>query len=650
MARKDLPQAPPPVDFAEVAQQLSRRRALQAGLGASTLAFLGCTDEQPDKEPIKAAAGFTSVPISKADTVVVPPEYTYQVVNAWGDPIMPGAPEFKQDASQTSAEQAMQAGMHHDGMEFFPLPKGSQSSEHGLLAINFEYTDDALLTPDGMNTWTAEKVQKSKNAHGLGVIELKFEGGAWKTVKDSPMGRRITADTPMAIRGPAAGHPLMRTEADPEGRTVKGTYNNCSCGRTPWGTYLSCEENVGPYFVRNVTEFSSLHDRYGILQENRGWGFRWHEFDPRVDASLHPNECNRFGWVLELDPHDPTAAPVKRTALGRLAHEGATVVVAPDNRVVIYMGDDDFRGKFEHLYKFVSSKPHVVGGGPKENDAILDEGTLYAAKFEADGTGRWLELTPGSNGLTPEAGFPTQAEVLINTRGAADKAGATYLDRPEWIARHPTTGEMYVSCTNNTGRGTLAPLQQPGSLGADAANPRAPNVMGHILRWREKDANPTATTFAWDVFLLAGDPMAEDPNNRGNVADGVAFSEPDGLAFDDRGMLWILTDAAAANMVRAEWKGIGNNQMLVADPVTKKVRRFLTAPVGAEVTGFQFTPDRKTLFINIQHPGEAPVPHPGRNQPEKPKANSSWPDGEKGGRPRSATIAIRRKDGGPVGT
>jgi secreted PhoX family phosphatase len=571
------------------------------------------------------------------------------VVNSWGDPIMAGAPDFKPDASQSADDQAMQSGMHHDGMEFFPLPKGSQASDHGLLAVNFEYTDDNLLTPDGMNVWTADKVKKSQSAHGIGVVEIKVDGGVWKTVKDSALGRRITAQTPITLRGPAAGHDLLKTAADPEGRTVLGTYQNCACGRTPWGTYLSCEENFGAYFVRNASEFSPLHDRYGVAYENSSWGFRWHEFDLRFDAVMNPNECNRFGWVVEIDPFDPTSKPVKRTALGRLAHEGATVRLAADGRVVVYMGDDDFRSKYEHIYKYVSRRAYVPGSSVKDNDDILDDGTLYAARFDADGTGHWLALAPGMNGLGgPD--FPGLPEILINTRGAADKAGATYMDRPEWIAVHPSTHEVYCSLTNNTSRGALPPSQQPYPLGADGPNPRAPNLMGHLIRWREQDGDAAATTFAWDVFLLAGEPQAMDPLNRGNVPNGVAFAEPDGLGFDPSGRLWILTDSSALNMARADWANIGNNQLLVADPVSKQVRRFLTGPVGCEITGFQVTPDQRTLFVNIQHPGEAPRPHPGRNDADKPKQFSSWPEGDAGGRPRSATIAIRRKDGGQIGT
>jgi secreted PhoX family phosphatase len=633
-----------------LAARVSRRTVLKGSLGlAATSLFGGC---QSLREAFKIETGpllgFTPVPISKADTLVVPPEYTWQVVNAWGDPIMPAAPDFKPDASQSAAEQAMQSGMFHDGMHYFPLPKGSNSSSHGLIAINYEYTDDNLLTSEGMTNWSAEKVQKSKNAHGLGVYEVRFDGKAWKTVKDSQYGRRITADTPFTVKGPAAGHSWMQTAADPEGKTVKGTFQNCANGYTPWGTYLSCEENFTAYFVNDSGKIPRTQDRYGIPTTKNSWGFRWQEFDERFDAVKHPNECNRFGWIVEFDPYDWKSVPVKHTAMGRMAHEGAMLSLAPDGRVVYYMGDDDYRSKFEHIYKFVSAKPYVKDGGYQANSSMLDEGTLYAAKFNADGSGEWIELTHGKNGLTADNGFNSQAEVVIDARTAGDVAGATYMDRPEWIAVHPKTKEVYVTLSNNTSRGKGSPLHQKDPVGADAANPRAPNLMGHIVRWREANGDPTSTRFEWDVFLLAGDPAHSDPLKRGNTT--LAFGQPDGLYCDRRGVLWIQTDSSAQNMATKDWDNIGNNQMLAADPQTGEVRRFLTGPVGCEITATQFTPDLRTMFVNIQHPGEAPQPHPGRNDPKNPKAISSWPDGEKGGRPRSATIAIRRVDGGIVGT
>jgi hypothetical protein len=391
-----------------------------------------------------------------------------------------------------------------------------------------------------------------------------------------------------------------------------------------------------------------LQDRYGVPTTEKSWGFRWHEFDERFDAAKHPNEPNRFGWVVEFDPYDPESEPVKHTAMGRMAHEGAMLSEAADGRVVYYMGDDDFRSKFEHLYKFVSAQPYVRDGGYEANRHILDEGTLYAARFDGDGTGEWIELTHGKNGLTAENGFDSQAEVVIDARTAGDVAGATYMDRPEWIAVHPATREVYVTLSNNTSRGKGAPLHQSEPLGADAANPRAPNLMGHIVRWREAGGDPAATRFEWDVFLQAGDPNHDDPLKRAST--DLAWAQPDGLYCDQRGVLWIQTDSSAANMVQPDWENIGNNQMLAADPGTGELRRFLTGPIGCEVTAIQMTPDMRTMFANIQHPGEAPLPHPGRNDPYKPTAISSWPDGEAGGRPRSATIAIRRRDGGVIGT
>lgn len=628
----------------------TRRGVLKGSLGLAAATFFGGCASLRETASSGPLIGFTPIPVSKADSVVVPPEYTWHVVNAWGDPIMPGAPDFKPDASQSAAEQAMQSGMFHDGMHFFPLPRGSASSTHGLIGINYEYTDDNLLSTDGMTSWTAEKVQKSKNAHGLGVYETRWDGTRWATVRDSKYGRRITADTPFLIKGPAAGHPWMRTAQDPTGTMVRGTFQNCANGYTPWGTYLSCEENFTAYFVNDSGSIPRLQDRYGIPTTKNSWGFRWHEFDERFDAVRHPNEANRFGWVVEFDPFDPASQPVKHTAMGRMAHEGAALSVAPDGRVVYYMGDDDYRSRFEHIFKFVSAKPWVKGGGYAANRDILDEGTLYAAKFDADGTGHWIELTHGKNGLTAERGFASQAEVVIDARTAGDVAGATYMDRPEWIAVHPLTKEVYVTLSNNTSRGKGRPLHQNYELGADAANPRAPNLMGHIVRWREAKGDPTSLRFEWDVFLQAGDPAHADPIKRGNVKDGVAFAQPDGCYIDPRGVVWIQTDSSAQNMAHADWANIGNNQMLAADPATGEVRRFLTGPVGCEITAVQFTPDLRTMFVNIQHPGEAPQPHPGRNDPKRPKAISSWPDGESGGRPRSATIAIRRKDGGIVGT
>ena len=587
--------------------------------------------------------GFTGVPVSSADTLVVPPEYDAQVLYRWGDATgMAGsaAPAFSADASNSWQEQLLQSGMHHDGMEYFPLDKNPR---HGLLAINHEYTDDGLLHSDGMKTWSADKVRKSQAAHGVSVIEVVERAGVWRVMPNSRYARRITGNTPMLFSGPAAGHALLKTSADPAGLRPLGTLNNCAAGQTPWGTFLTCEENWNGYFSAQDKP-NPDEARYGLRA--KGFGYRWHEFDERFDAAKHPNEPHRFGWVVEIDPQDPTQTPIKRTALGRIKHEGATTTLSRDGRAVVYMGDDE---RFEYIYKFVS-RDKVKPGGYRANQEILDHGTLYVARFDAQGYGRWLPLVHGEDGLNAAAGFASQAEVLIKCRQAADAVGATRMDRPEWVAVHPNTGEVFVTLTNNSSRG------KDGRM-ADAANPRNDNIMGHIIRWREGkglqdsavsrlDGDASATEFRWMHFALAGDPNAGKAEYRGTIK-GDMYGSPDGLQFDAGGLLWIQTDISTSAMHKGAYQSMGNNMMLCADPVTGETKRFLTGPAGSEITGITFTPDRRAVFINIQHPGETASE---RSDPAQPKAVSHWPDGPTGGRPRSATVVIRRKDGGVVGT
>jgi secreted PhoX family phosphatase len=499
--------------------------------------------------------------------------------------------------------------------------------------VNHEYTDDGLLHVGGMEPWTAEKVRKSQAAHGVSVIEVQRVGGQWAVVRPSSYARRLTGFSPVRLSGPAAGHPWLQTGADPSGHTVLGTLNNCANGYTPWGTYLTCEENFNGYFVNRSGNVPPLQKRYGIT--DKGFGYRWHEHDLRFDADRHPNEPNRFGWVVEIDPYDPASQPVKHTALGRFKHEGAALAVAPDRRVVFYMGDDE---RFEYIYKFVTRDAYNPTDR-KANMGLFEHGTLSVARFNPDGTGQWQELTWGKNGLDAGSGFNSQAEVLVNTRRSADLVGATKMDRPEWIAVHPTGREVYCSLTNNSQRG------RPNLAGSDAANPRANNVFGHIIRWREKHGDPTAAQFEWDVFLLCGDPAHADPNKRGNIK-GDIFGSPDGLWFDQRGVLWIQTDVSTSALNKGDYVNMGNNQMLAADPATREVRRFLTGPKGCEITGIVATPDGRSMFINIQHPGE---PASERSNPAAPKAISAWPDGPSGGRPRAATIVIWKLDGGVIG-
>lgn len=589
--------------------------------------------------------GFTSVPVSTFDNLVVPSEYQAQVLYRWGDAIgsAAGMPAFKSDGSNTWQEQELQAGMHHDGMEFFPLPKAAGQSQRGLLAVNHEYTDDGLLHADGMKTWNADKVRKSQAATGVSVVEIAQKGTVWKVLPNSRYARRITSNTPMQFSGPAAGHALLKTAADATGNRSLGTANNCAAGQTPWGTYLTCEENWNGYFSAQEKP-NKDEKRYGLV--NKGWGYRWHEHDERFDAAKHPNEPHRFGWVVEIDPYDATQTPVKRTALGRFKHEGATTTLSKDGQAVVYMGDDE---RFEYIYKFVS-RDKVKAGGYKANKDILDHGTLYVARFDALGFGRWQALKHGENGLTAANGFADQAEVLIKCRQAADVLGATKMDRPEWIAVHPQTGEVFVTLTNNSQRG------QPGRADnemVNQANPRSENIMGHIIRWREGNASTSAsagdaaaTEFRWMNFALAGDPQAAKVENRGNIK-GDMYGSPDGLKIDAGGLLWIQTDISTSVMNKGVHQSIGNNMMLCADPATGQTKRFLAGPSGCEITGISFTPDRRAVFVNIQHPGETASE---RSDSDKPQAISTWPDGPGGGRPRSATVVIRRIDGGIVGT
>ena len=620
-----------------------RRTVVQGSVVASLASLFGlsaCATGQPaSAQPL---LGFKSISTSTADTIRVPEGYTARVFAAWGEPIgAAGAmPAFKEDATNTAADQALQIGMHHDGMHFYPLGAAS-NSQRGLLVMNHEYVDDGLLHAGGMAEWTAEKVKKSQAAHGVSVIEVAQNNGAWAVVRPSSLARRFTAQTPFALSGPAAGHALMKTTADPQGRTVLGTLNNCASGKTPWGTYLSGEENFRFYFA-NAGAHSAHEQRWGMTKTAF---FRWPEHDARFDAAKNPNEFNRFGWVVEIDPNDAQSTPVKRTALGRAAHEGAWVAITADQRAVVYSGED---ARFEYIYKFVSSKPMVSEAAakaqglthPQANKTLLDEGTLYVARFDANGTGAWLPLTHGQGKLTAANGFADQGEVLIKTRQASDLLGATKMDRPEWLAIHPQTGEVYCTLTNNSTRGVGA------NPAADAANPRTNNTKGQIIRWTERNAagvqDHAATTMSWNHLVLAGDPANARADAKGNIK-GDIFACPDGLSFDARGVLWVQTDMHASEMNKNEMVGFGNNQMLACDPATGQMRRFLTGPTNAEITGLALTPDGTTMFINVQHPGENAAD---RSDPAKINAFSKWPYG---GRPRSATVVITRDDGGVIG-
>ncbi|WP_255991446.1 PhoX family protein [Chitinolyticbacter albus] len=675
--------------FNEVVDRVvSRRNMLKGGLGLSAAMFLGGAlaacggggdDGGTSPTPVptgtptpvpmpapRASLGFAAVAAGSGSNIVVPTGYKYQVLAPWGSPLFNNSPAWKGDGSETAADQLLQVGDNHDGMHFFPFTDaaGKEKSDEGLLVMNHEYINgEYFYKPEAgqtyPNTWTQDKVRKAQNAHGVSVIHIKRESGVWQVQVGSSYNRRITANTPMQLTGPAAGHALVQTSGDPSGTVALGTINNCGNGWTLWGTYLTCEENFNNYFgtTAGADTRSDLMKRYGLTA--RGTSYRWEEFDNRFDYVKEPNESNRFGWIVEIDPWDVNAIPKKRTALGRIKHENCAMTLSTDGHVVVYMGDDQAD---DYVYKFVSSGVYNASN-PQANRDLLESGKLYAAKFKAGaaandmmGDGEWVLLDKTANPtLAADVRFADQAEVLIKTRWAADAVGATKMDRPEWVTVHPGTGEAYLTLTNNSGRTVT-----------DEANPRAQNRYGQIIRWRESGSDAAALTFEWDLFVLAGNPNAYP--DRSNLKSGSAnvtttntFNSPDGLAFAPNGLLWIETDGSNANT--GDYAGQGNNQLLVADPVTKEIRRFLVGPDGCEITGITFTPDVKTVFINVQHPGEISGPHAptvpvGQTMQDLINADatvfSHWPQGEPGitgnvGRPRSATVVIWKEDGGELG-
>lgn len=626
-----------------VVSAVSRRGFLRSGTGLTAAMFLGlggglagCATSGGNSG--KPLMGFKAIPISTADTVQVAPGYSANVLAPWGTPLVDGASAFKGDGSEDAAAQALQVGDNHDGIHFFPI---DGKNHEGLLVMNHEYCTVDEKTgiytwlfgskgADAQKKWNKDHVHKSMNAHGVSVIHIqKNAKGLWDIVKGSVYNRRITAFSAMEMTGPAAGDALLQTKGDASGRRAQGTFNNCGNGFTPWGTYLACEENFNNYFGNSAGEDrrNAAQKRYGISA--KASLFQWEKHEARFDYVKEPNESNRFGWIVEIDPFNPGSIPQKRTALGRFKHENAAFALTKDGRPVVYMGDDQAN---DYIYKFVSKHKYVPGG---KTSHLLNEGDLYVARFDAGkatgdfaGTGEWLLLDKQRNGkLHTDAQFANQAAVLVHARMAGDVVGATKMDRPEWVSVHPKTGEVYVTLTNNTSRTV-----------ADEANPRPKNVYGQIVRWREAGGDAAATQFEWDIFVLAGNPMVH--TDRKNLMSGSAnitadntFNSPDGLAFDAEGRLWIQTDGKYSN--KGDYAGQGNNQMLCADPVTQEIRRFFVGPKECEVTGITFTPDYKTMFVNIQHPGE--------------DGDSHWPAGGNS-IPRSATVVITKDDGGVIGS
>jgi hypothetical protein len=624
--------------FEEVLKRRMARRTLLKGAAASVpFVILGL--EPKERAQAAAADGLTfqAITLDDSDSVTVPSGYVAENLIRWGDPIVAGAPAFD-PGNLTPEAQAVQFGYNCDFLGWFELPFAQ-----GIVTVNHEYTNEELMFAnyDGDNP-TEDQVNIAILAHGASIVHVRQvttgqNSFRWVVVPGSSLNRRITGETEMEITGPLAGHPLMRTSEDASGTKVRGMFNNCGGGMTPWGTLLTAEENFDQYFANNA---GVLND--GVRQYNSRLGVsngaserQWELYHSRFDLSQEPNEMNRFGYLVEIDPYDPTFVPKKHTALGRFKHEAASIVPTPSGRVAVYSGDD---ARFEYVYKFVSEEVY----NPKDrksNFDLLDSGTLYAAKFNEDGTGEWLPLVFGDNGLTPANGFADQGDVLLRARFAADELGATPMDRPEDIEWNPANDKVYVALTNNSQRGTEGngPLGQNGPLprvGADAMNPRDVNRWGHIIEIIPADGDHAADTFSWEMFIVCGDPA--DPEQATYFAgfDSSQVSPigcPDNVAFDGRGNLWIATDGLPSVLP--------GNDGIFAVPTAGSdrgyLRQFLSGVKGCEIAALIMNRQNNTLFVAVQHPGEGGT----REEPI-----SNYPDG---GAPNRPTVVAVTKINGP---
>ena len=601
-------------DFDRVVEAAISRRGLLGGVlafGSGAMAFgLGTMGSAGSARGQAATFPFQPIDIATDFDIHLPEGYGWKPLVRWGQALFSEAEgAWSPESGVPVAMSDKVFGENTDGMELFVID-GKE-----VIAVNSEYVNPKINLPAASEgvPQTADEVTLLKNMQGVTVMEVADSGNGYEVVVDSPFDRRITHETPMTMDGAAAGADLVRTKADPEGMSPKGTTNNCGAGKTLWGTYLTCEENFNGLFgATGEMPLGEGYGRYGIGGESQ---YAYEKFDPRFDISSEPNEPHRHGWITEIDPADPSSTPVKHTALGRFKHENAEMVQAADGRIVVYMGDDE-RGEF--IYRYVSNRTWAEG---QPTNGLLSDGTLYVAKFNDDQTGEWLALTPETTGMAP-------AEMLVFARMAGSKVGATTMDRPEWIACHPQRAEAYCSLTNNSNRGIKA------NAGGDATpvggpNPREANEYGQIVRWRPEGEDHGATAFTWDLYVMAGNPAVHSDAYAGspNINQGNMFNSPDGMAFDTTGLLWIQTDGDDSN--QGDFAGQGNNQMLIGNADTGEIARFLTAPNGAEVTGLCWSADRRVAFVGIQHPG------------------GSWPDGE--GKPRSSVIAVWREDGATIG-
>ncbi|MCA1999939.1 MAG: PhoX family phosphatase [Hyphomicrobiales bacterium] len=627
-----------------IAERMGRRDLLKGLLGcavigatvspiALTVAEQARAQTPPNTTP---SFNFKEIAAGSDERHHIAEGYDADILIRWGDPVLPGAPAFD-PLKQSAAAQAKQFGYNNDFLGFAPI---DGRADHGLLVVNHEYTNEELMFPAigrqdraarfaGM---TKELAEIEMAAHGGSVLEVRRENGKWGVVANSRYARRITAETPMTITGPAAGHPLMRTQADPTGTRVLGMLNNCAGALTPWGTWLTCEENFNGYFWSRKAGEEGPHGkalkRYGAPGEWYNWG----QYFDRFDYAKEPNEVNRFGWVVEIDPFDPNSVPKKRTALGRFKHEGAGNIVNRDGRFVVYSGDDE---RFDYVYKFVT-EGRVDTANRAANADLLDRGTLYVAKYNADGTGEWLPLVQGQGGLTAENGFPDQGTVVIHARLAADILGATKMDRPEDVEVNPKTGKVYLMLTNNSRR---KPEQ------VDAANPRPDNKFGHIIEMIPEGGDHAATKFAWNILVKCGDPSVASVGAtfHANTTKDGWFGMPDQVAVDNLGRVWIGTDG---NSLAATGRADGVWALETEGAARGTSKLFFRCPNGAELCGPYFTPDDETFFVAVQHPGEA---DDGAKEPatfENP--STRWPDFKDGVPPRPSVVAITRRGGGKI--
>ncbi|TRC76279.1 PhoX family phosphatase [Mesorhizobium sp. WSM4307] len=630
-----------------IAARFSRRGFLKGSLAVSAIAATVGPLAMIAADDARAAEGsaftFDELEAGIDDRHHVAPGYDADVLLRWGDPLFADSPEF--DPTKQSAEaQARQFGYNNDYVGYIAI---DGSAEHGLLVVNHEYTNPHLMFPgivaivekDGKKKaevapLAKEQVDVEMAAHGGTIVEIRKEGGKWQVVRDGKLNRRITATTEMALSGPVAGHDRVKTNADPSGTKVFGTFNNCAGGVTPWGTYVMAEENIHGYFSGELPEGhkeAANYKRLGIPEGAYEWGAHYDRFN----LAKEPNEPNRFGWIVEVDVNDPASTPRKRTAMGRFKHEGGESIVAKDGRVVFYLGDDE---RFDYVYKFVT-KGTFSANDHAANKNLLDEGTLHVAKFAEDGTVDWLPIVFGQGPLTAENGFAGQADVLIETRRAADLLGATKMDRPEDIQPNGVNGKVYVMLTNNSKR-------KPDQV--DAANPRAENAFGHIIEITETDGDFTAAKGKWEVLLKCGDPSVADVGATFSTATTTHgwFGMPDNCAVDSAGRLWVATDGQGPK-VTGRTDGLWAVDTEGAARATSKL--FFRVPIGAEMCGPLFAPDDQTAFVAVQHPGDGGEDWEGFGRPSYYEDPSTrWPDFKPEMPVRPSVVAITRQGGGKI--